>query len=784
MKNINYYNYNYDYNHDYDYSNYYQNSLMNKMTLNKNNKNLGLSNYNRVNSYNSNDYIYYEKNIELPTNKRNKLSEEKKNINPINYYKKELYKKTINTYSNKNRYQDRNILEELQNNKYLRPMLITNNINRKLLKFKVEPPIKNICSLCSKNYFSNVEFPFQKCQSPQKFIKKIYDDEVNINYYNINNWTEVDKYKINTNYLNSPSKYTLSVPNNNSNSYMYRDESHNFNNNNLLGYYSVNNIKKFNSKLVGRIKNVKKEKKKFLAISRNPKIYHRNIISVRTPFNTSNNITNYSNNIKNNIKIELKSNHKTNLKNDKLLSDKNLLQIYKSKLVEEFIIVLNKLILKYIKKIGKLFLKKLINFNNKFKIYFKKKKNINLLNIKKITLKDRDNDIKLTVENSISKISFDNKSYSNEAKSSSLTSNLRKNKNNHMLSKHNLSFILSDLKHKSPEDSINKYKKDYLFQKKIIVKKRSFGSHNKNIAKSPSQFETRDSGGEIFIYKKKNLKNDNLCINKNVKYKGIIDLKLNSTKYSRYNKIINKNKNGKIIDIDINLGKPISIINGLSPLKELIIEKDSPKVFKLNTLPNKYIDREKNRKKKSNSKSGSKNKIKPPLSTKKFLEEEDYFDDDKLNNNNYLNNNNRSYSSIKEYKNNINKSIQENNNRIKYNFNQEISRISIEDKKEKNSKIFIRFNNFAFINNSQKTINYAKFINLIKENNISILLKNNKNNKNKKIKKIKNNSLVKRNIKKNKGNTLYINCTKFLEKVFNKIIKKKVFITLIKYSKK
>ena len=73
MKNINYYNYNYDYNHDYDYSNYYQNSLMNKMTLNKNNKNLGLSNYNRVNSYNSNDYIYYEKNIELPTNKRNKL---------------------------------------------------------------------------------------------------------------------------------------------------------------------------------------------------------------------------------------------------------------------------------------------------------------------------------------------------------------------------------------------------------------------------------------------------------------------------------------------------------------------------------------------------------------------------------------------------------------------------------------------------------------------------------------------------------------------------------------
>ena len=39
-------------------------------------------------------------------------------------------------------------------------------------------------------------------------------------------------------------------------------------------------------------------------------------------------------------------------------------------------------------------------------------------------------------------------------------------------------------------------------------------------------------------------------------------------------------------------------------------------------------------------------------------------------------------------------------------------------------------------------------------------------------------------IKKNKSSKIYINCTRFLEKIFKKIIKRKVFVTLIKYSKK
>ena len=48
----------------------------------------------------------------------------------------------------------------------------------------------------------------------------------------------------------------------------------------------------------------------------------------------------------------------------------------------------------------------------------------------------------------------------------------------------------------------------------------------------------------------------------------------------------------------------------------------------------------------------------------------------------------------------------------------------------------------------------------------------------------KNDSQIqRRNTNKNRATKLYINCTKFLEKIFNKIIKKKVLIILLEYPK-
>jgi hypothetical protein len=186
----------------------YRSTLLNRITVNKkaaanNNKNLRLLNYNRSTDKNRNykDFVYYE-NENKNKNKRNKLSEEKMNTKTDIYYNnRDSYKKTINTYSNDTKIKDRNIFEELQNNKYLRPMLGTTNINKKLLKCKIEEPIKNICTLSLKNYFSNIDLPFQKCQSPQK--ENIVDED-NIFSYNLNNRTVMDRFNINTNNEYSP----------------------------------------------------------------------------------------------------------------------------------------------------------------------------------------------------------------------------------------------------------------------------------------------------------------------------------------------------------------------------------------------------------------------------------------------------------------------------------------------------------------------------------------------------------------------------------------------------
>ena len=185
---------------NYNYDDIYGNSLMNKITVNKksniSSKTLRLMSGYRINSKNK---IYKDNLCYGNKSKRKKLSEEKSNNKKIIYYNREPYKKTINTYSNDNRMKERNIFEELQNNKYLRPMLGTSNINKKLLKCKIEEPIKNIYTLSLRNYFANIDLPFQKSQSPQKQnINNIYNEE-NIYQYKFNNRTSMDRFNININ---------------------------------------------------------------------------------------------------------------------------------------------------------------------------------------------------------------------------------------------------------------------------------------------------------------------------------------------------------------------------------------------------------------------------------------------------------------------------------------------------------------------------------------------------------------------------------------------------------
>ena len=778
----------------YNYGKSYQNSLLNRITVNKNSninsKTLRSTNYRRIktNSNKDKDNLYYEKKLKLfknknltfvNRNKRNKLSEEKINDNKIKYYNKEPFKKTINTYSNENRYKDRNIFEELQNNKYLKPMLVTTNIDKKLLKCKIEEPIKNMCSLSLRNYFSNVEFPVKNIQSPKKDLNEAYDED-NINLYNLNNRTVMDRFNININCEFSPANdNTINSKKNNSSSFVFRGESNNLNNNLLR--YAINNVKNYPLSQFRKMKNEQYDLDKKISIyddessnKRSQRIYQKNVMSSKGSYvNLNNLLKNYkstsNSNSKRNIKTNLKSINNSGQK------DKILLQIYKKKLVEEFIILLNKFHMKYYNKIFSLFFTNLSNFKKEKNIYLRKKNS--RVNIKKLTDDEKSNKAKYQIQATKSKLIsdsmtiFNNKSYSNEFKSTSLTSNLRSNNNNNkQLIKLNSSFVLSEqkrIKHDhSPEDSLNKYLIGSVRKKIIIPKKRFSGTNHRIIVKSPSQVETRKNDADIFVYKKKNLNNDNLCINKNIKNNGIYDLKLNCNKY---NKIITNNKQGKIIDIDINLGKPINVINDHSPLQQYILETNKPKIpklFKLNTFSTKFMNIDNNKTTKKKTKSGSKKKIKPPLRLKRFLNEID--DDNEIEfeniNCNLYDIDNRPYSSVRKNKSNNNSLYFENN----YNYNKE------------NDKLFIRFNYFYFFNEKQNIEKDLPFKNLTSENNISIKINNNRFE----INEGKNDSQVqKRNININRANKLYINCTKFLEKIINKIIKKKVFIILSEYTK-
>ena len=754
-----------------------QNLLMNKITVNKKanvlNKTLRQYNYRRPYEQ-RNEISYYKKGSKSfkyknPTffnkNKRNKFSEEKINVNTMKYYNREPYKKTINTYSNDNRYKDRNILEDLQNNKYLRPMLVTTNINTKLLKCKIEEPMKNICTLSMRNYFSNSELPFQKSQSPHKMTNDLYDEE-NVNSSNINNRTVMDRFNIYNNDFSPANEVKFCGEKKNSTSFIYGDDTYNFDN--YLLRYTVNNIKKYSNQF-DNIKNDKefyygnkKWKSNNFINNKSPKIYHKNVIALRGPFNLLyNDLTNKS---YSNLKIN-------NPKENRVAKQMN-----KNKLVEKLFKVLNKFFLKYKNEIFHLFFNNLINFKKKIKIYFKKKNN--RINIKKLSLKEKNSSLKFDAnfqkfqaksENDLI-TNMNNISFSNEFKSPSYTNNLKIN--NNIFKKQSISFILSEQKHKkycqSPEDSLNKYKIGHIRKKVIVQQKRFSGSQNKLMVKSPSLYETRDSGGDIFIYKKKNLNNDNLFINKNIKNNEIVfSSKPNN---DEYDKIINNNKKGKIINIDINLGKPINIINDHSSIQDFILE--SPQIFKLNTTSSKFI---KNKKRKKKPRSGSKTKIKPPLSIKRFEEEDDFeFNNDFCNNS-------RAHSSIRKIKNGNNsfysKIITGNSD-----FNHKKKNASKKNHKNNDdNKISIRFNYFPFVNNKNTTLNKKKFKYLKRNNNISILLKNKEKSKNKEIK--NKSSFSTKKIKKNKASKIYINCTRFLEKIFKKIIKRKVLIQLIKYSK-
>ena len=683
---------------DYNYN--YQQYLNNQIKVNKRSDIVNYSskynNYHKMNNNsNDKDNLYYtiikksktQKNkIPLSLNKKNikKVSEEKIK-NSLKYSNRDNFKKTINTISKENRIKEGNIIEDLQNNKYLRPMLCTTNINNKLLKCQIEAPIKNIFTLSMKNY--NVELPFETNKSPPKN---------NIDISNVG--------KINTN----------------------KEDIH-----------RLNKYVRHNDGLVR-----KQKKKYFFSEERNEKDnkdeiynYYKKEYEINSPNNSS--LINKNNNINNINYIYKEKKIISERKSKNNIKDNKLLQIYKIKLIEEFIIVLNKFISKHLNKNRSIFLKNLMKYKdiseskNKNTIYFKKKNNdcikkqltkIDKLN-KPIYTKEKEKNKKKETTDTSTNLNLNNQSFSNEKKSSSISNNFISNlfiTNNKLSNNQSCSsFIFTNKKHKNYSQSLEDtlIPTSQIKTKTIIFKKQSSGSPNRSL---------EAQGIDKFVYKKKNLNNENIYINK-INNIDINNFYSNKNINNKYGNCITYNKKGKIIDIDIDLGKPIQVINDHSHLDELFFENNEPFLFKLNTISSKFMNKNK---KKNKAKSGSKNIIKPPVRLKRFAEEENeeeainkcYIDNYKphyVNNKENDNDNNNNDNNIMDIK-KENKLKEFKNNNSKEDPIYGIKEYIIES-----NKLHIRNNYFYY--DCSKYKNNKNFNNIIKENNISLVYMNHKN---------------------------------------------------------
>ena len=767
-----------------DFDDNYRESLINRIKVNKKGeptytdilKYYNLSYINNKADI-SKDILYYEKKSKihkLSLNRNNiSILGKEKTKNTMKLSKHDTFKKTINIYSSENQKKQGNIIEDLQNNKYLRPMLDTSNINIKLLKCQIEEPIKNISNFSLKEYINKYGFFSQLSKSPN-----IENNEDKINISKINNRSALEIIDTDFN-LNDRSsinnKISLLSENNKSNSFIKKKAPQK--NNKYILNESPTNLKKYSSIQRG-IHNNEKNKKREKIKERNINILNNNnenINDINLIYDTNyfkESLTiNYKS--KNNNKLENSTgNNNSFLENKNNYKNEKLLGIYKKKLVEEFIIILNKFISSRLNKNIGFFFKNLIiskgkekeKENSKNKVYLKKN---NKCIRKKSSLTSKNNEIKnknliinyeiekdiekiktkvITTDTSNNNFNLNNKSFSNEIKSSSLSFNYMSNllSNNNKQSNNSSSFLFIDKRHQnysqSPE-TINKISKNPIKIKTIIYQKR----------KSESPWRSPSEGkGDNFIYKKKNLKNDNLYVSKN---------------NSKHTEKLKNKKKGKIIGIDINLGKPIRIINDHSPLEELYLERNKPYLFQQNEMNTNF---NKNKKRKANS--GNKKKIKPPLRLKKFADEDDEDNIDFINNF-YLDNAKETYTLKRNKEKNIHleNNLKEVNNK-KFKINTSIMNTNIDSReniiKEKN--LYIRTNTLFFydyenVRNEEKIKRYKI------ENNISLVLSREKKEKNIFIKKI--------------VNKLYINCTKFLVKLLIRLIKKRLFNKIYKWNK-
>ena len=743
-------------------------------------------NYNKNNSFLtpfSNTYLLNSK-IKPKTNSNSEEKIRKKNLN-INIYDEQRQK-------------EGNILEDLINNKYLKPILECQDIDEKLYHCNLKEPLKNSFNVSLNDFFNRKSKYFESFRTPKIEMSKKMKG-LSIKTQNFNN--------SNNNFINNdiivPNNRTVENYNNCNNYYNDIKMTDNYYNNNEINFLNVrsynNNIIHFssegkklkdfsysdNSPLIyysyERNKNVFKNKNNTYIHNKNNIINNINYIKEENNYNNynnndyiklnspmnryfksqtysmksnKNNIDNYSNkkpnrttfnnkeinirNLGNLMSSEQKNNENNDSKNNKYDKIKNIIRennnktnkydynkklfdIYRGKLINEFIRHIEKA---YNNKYFKIFMDSLINLKTSNKI--------DEIFIPKINLgKIEENENQKMIRSSAnlkklkySQIFYSEKKFSQNQKYLVNKNNIRSLNLSQINNKSiNKSFIING-ENKTNKIFINKSltKNKDNFQKRkntnsniSIVNRNSLFSHNINknaTSNNNIQLVSNNSSLNHYIYKKK------IRLSKNITFVNKTNKASNSKNKEIKKEDILSNSKGKIIDIDINLGKPINEISDISPLQSLFINDYNNKKYKTSLSTNK---REKRK-----GKHKSKNK-KLSLPKKKYLEEKyDIYpignEDEDLEDNLYFDKNN-------SFDNNLNNIISLNNSynlKLNNNYFQTFINNDNNNSKNKNYEIHTKKNNYKnILVKNIKTTDKRLFIHI----NYIVSLSQNKNKK-------------------------------------------------------
>ena len=598
------------------------------------------------------------------------------NINPINR------QTTKSVYNNKNNSEEKmrknnlhikcieenillkkegNILDDLINNRYLKPILESQDIDEKLLNCNLKEPVKNNFNVSLNDFFNRRKKYYINFKTPKPELNKIRGISIKTNNYNNYN-EELSGISIyNKTMGNTESNIKQNSRCNNINNYynnikMTNNYYNNYNNNeiNILNPPFYNKGIKINNICSS---SVRKKMRKY--ISNYNSNERNNINKIKSPDlhvfksqtysqqekNYSENYLKYNNKIRNNINKEINIKNMTNINidnneeineedninkkyndikniikhNNKYDYSKKLFDIYRGKLIKEFIRHIQKGINKTLLNIFHFFIEQ-IQLNDKK--YLKK---IDEIFIPKIHLEKPNKDLikeKNNIKNPYLQIfNSEKKEYKRYMNNTNKITEYKRYKNN--ININNSAIISNQI------DNNNIIKTN---RNSMIIEE---NKNNIQIIKLNTNNINNNSG---LIYKKKKLNN----------------------KFQKKKENILSNSRGKIIDIDINLGKPLREISDINPMESGIF------INKYNLNKKKYKSSlSTNKREKRKIKSKSKRK-KLSLPKKKYLEEISDSSSDK--DNFYLDKNNSNFN-IDNIDNSFDKHIINNNFSIKTNNN-------------------------------------------------------------------------------------------------------------------